>query len=146
MTVNWEINTNITEHVTVNWKKKQSKKGKGETGRQFHYNLPFNLQQESIPVGCIPPTFLILWEGSPYRYPPGQRSTWIETPQDRDPLDRHLPGQKHLPDRNSLDRDPLDRLPGQRPPSPEITWDLAARQEVTSSSDHLVERMTDTRL
>ena len=71
--------------------------------------------EESIPVGCIPPTL--------YRSGGG-------VSLDRDPLDReppwteNAPGQRPPWTETSMDRDPPDRdLP------PGGTWDQAARQE-----------------
>ena len=62
-------------------------------------------KQESIPVGCIPPTFLILGGGGSL-----QRPLWTETYQ------TEPPGQRPTKQRPS----------GQRPL--EGTWDQAVRQ------------------
>ena len=66
---------------------------------------------------------MLLYGGLPDRdptgqTPPGQRSSWIETSLDRDPLDRDNPGQRPPLDGNPLwTKNPLDRdCPGQRPP------------------------------
>ena len=79
----------------------------------------------------IPPgTEIHLDRDPPGQRPLGQTPAWTET----------SPRQKFLGQR------PPGQTPWTETPSPERTWDLAARQEVTSYSDHLVERMTDTRL
>ena len=71
----------------------------------FAQHLYFKYKQETIPVGCVPPAFLILGGGLP-----------VETPQTETPWKE--PGTR--------DRDP----------PPEGTWDQAARQKVTSYTDH----------
>ena len=54
------------------------------------------IQQESIPVGCVPPAFLILGGVHRETPPPGQK-----TPQlTETPLDRALPTEKN-PDRDA---------------------------------------------
>ena len=76
-------------------------------------------QQESIPVGCVPPAFLIPGEGiSPYRDLPIQITT----------LDTDPSGQRPFLDRDSPGR---NMGPGTETPL-EGTWDQAVRQEVTS--------------
>ena len=98
------------------------------------------MKQKSIPVGCVPPNFLIPGR-SLYRGPPDrdrrQRLLLTEIPLDRDSHDREPP----------LDKDPLDRYPQTETPQRnmgpetktplEATWGQAARQEVTSYRDPL---------
>ena len=48
------------------------------------------MKQESIPVGCVPPAFLIVG-GVPIETPPGQRPPPLgQRPPDRDSLGSHL--------------------------------------------------------
>ena len=63
-------------------------------------------QQESIPVGCIPPTLHCMGEGLPDRdHTPGQRPPLAEIPIDRDLLTE-----------THLDRVPPWQEPGTRDP------------------------------
>ena len=103
--------------------------GRGAPTPEFRAKTYY--KQESIPVGCVPPAFLIL-EGLPTD-PPRQRSNWTETPPGKRPLDK-----------DPLDRDPWnDHVTRGRDPL-EGTWDQATRQAMTSCRDPSVDRMTDT--
>ena len=109
--------------------------------------------QESIPVGCAPPAFLIRGEGSlssgglcrdtldtdPIGHrSPGQRPLWTETTLDTDPVGHRSPGQRPLWTETTLDTDPI----GHRPPwteNPQTGSDIIQRPLPT------LDRMTDTR-
>ena len=79
-------------------------------------------QQESIPVGCVPPARHRMGEGSLSWSLPGQR-----------PLDRESPDIE-----TPWTETPLDRHPWTETPSPiEGTWDQLTRQKVTSYRDSL---------
>ena len=89
-------------------------------------------KQESIPVGCVPPAFLIL--GGVFLQRPRlnrdflwtETPLWTEIPLDIDPLWTDAPSGRRLPSGqrcHPLDRDPAlwtetpgERPPGQRPP------------------------------
>ena len=67
------------------------------------------MKQESIPVGCVPPNFLILGR-SLYRGPP-DRDPQTKTPLDRDPFDRDPLTETPMTESPP----PRQRPPGQRP-------------------------------
>ena len=90
--------------------------------------------KKNIPVGCVPPTFLIPGEVSVKRPPPtsGQRPAldrdllWRETPgqrpPDKDPRSETPAGQRLSWTETPWTETPGQRPPGQRPPGQRLPW------------------------
>ena len=96
---------------------------KGRATKPFRNDKFFfriqSIRQESIPLGCIPPS--LHCTGALDREPSGQRFPWTENP----PRKNMRPGtETPWKEHGARDRGPL-----------EGTWDQAARQEVTSYRD-----------
>ena len=98
-------------------------------------------KQGCIPVGCVTPARNRPWQRPPWteahlvKHPPGQRSSWLETPGQRFPGQRpspqtETPRQRPTQTEATLDRDP----PGQRP---------SPRQRPSPGRDPLGQRPLD---